>query len=44
MLEQDILTAFGHSNDGYYCHFTPLNHPCVHLIDTRLNLFRDDNN
>ena len=38
MLGQDVLTALNHSNDGYYYHFTPLNHPCVHLINKRLNL------
>ena len=43
MLEQDILTALDHSNDGYYCHFIPLNHPYVYLKDTRLNLFCDGN-
>ena len=43
MLEQDILTALDHSNDGYYCHFIRLNHPYVYLIDTRLNLFCDGN-
>lgn len=40
--EQQILDALDHSNDGYYCNFLPLNHPYVYLIDTRLNLFRSD--
>jgi hypothetical protein len=41
-LEQEILTALDHSNDGYYCDFIPLNHPYSYLIDTRLNLFQSD--
>lgn len=42
ILEQHILDALDHSNDGYYCNFLPLNHPYTYLIDTRLNLFRSD--
>ena len=38
--ESDILTALDHSNDGYYCNFVPLNHPYSYIIDSRLNLFR----
>lgn len=38
--EQAILRTLDHANDGYYCHFIPLNHPYSYLIDTRLNLFR----
>lgn len=40
--EQHILDALDHSNDSYYCNFLPLNHPYTCLIDTRLNLFRSD--
>ena len=40
--EQQILDALDHSNDGYYCNFLPLNHPYTYLIDTRLNLFRSN--
>lgn len=40
--EQIILDTLDHSNDGYYCDFIPLNHPYSYLIDTRLNLFRND--
>lgn len=40
--EQHILDTLDHSNDGYYCNFLPLNHPYTYLIDTRLNLFRSD--
>ncbi|MCB2407767.1 DUF7003 family protein [Hymenobacter lucidus] len=41
--EQEILRTLDHANDGYYCHFIPLNHPYNYLIDTRLNLFRSEN-
>ncbi|WP_426060026.1 DUF7003 family protein [Hymenobacter sp. B1770] len=41
--EQQILDALDHSNDGYYSDFIPLNHPYSYLIDTRLNLFRSEN-
>lgn len=40
--ERQILDALDHSNDGFYCDFIPLNHPYSYLIDTRLNLFRNE--
>ncbi|GAB3848261.1 hypothetical protein GCM10028822_10860 [Hymenobacter terrigena] len=41
--EQEILDSLDHSNDGVYYDFIPLNHPYSYLIDTRLNLFRSEN-
>lgn len=35
-----ILHVLDHSNDGYYCSFVALGHPYSYLIDTRLNLFK----
>lgn len=40
---QEILKTFDNSNDGYYCSFVDLGHVYSHLIDTRLNVFRGDN-
>jgi hypothetical protein len=37
-----ILHALDHSNDSYYCSFISLGHPYSYLIDSRLNLFRAD--
>ncbi|MGX7686033.1 DUF7003 family protein [Flectobacillus sp. BAB-3569] len=43
MTEEDILNTLDHSNDGYYCSFVELGHPYSYLLDTRLNVFRGDN-
>ncbi|NML63905.1 hypothetical protein HHL22_01680 [Hymenobacter sp. RP-2-7] len=37
---QAILHALDYSNDGYYHSFVALGHPYSYLIDSRLNLFR----
>ncbi|MFN8335597.1 MAG: hypothetical protein U0U09_10740 [Cyclobacteriaceae bacterium] len=44
MTEQDILNALDNSNDGFYCSFVELGHIYSYLIDTRLNVFRGNNN
>ncbi|HMV89871.1 MAG TPA: hypothetical protein PKA40_09545, partial [Cyclobacteriaceae bacterium] len=44
MTEQDILNALDNSNDGFYCSFVELGHVYSYLIDTRLNVFRGNNN
>jgi len=41
--EQDILHTLDLSNDGYYCTFVDLGNGYSYLIDTRLNVFRGDN-
>jgi hypothetical protein len=43
MTEEEILHALDNSNDGYYCSFVELGHVYSFLIDTRLNVFRGDN-
>lgn len=40
---QEVLKTLDNSNDGYYCSFVDLGHVYSHLIDTRLNVFRGDN-
>ena len=42
MTEEEILNTLDNSNDGYYCSFIELGHVYSYLIDTRLNVFRDD--
>ena len=42
MTEQDILATLDHSNDGFYCLFISLGDVHSYLIDTRLNVFRAD--
>lgn len=44
MTEEEILNTLDNSNDGYYCSFIELGHVYSYLIDTRLNVFRADNN
>ena len=39
----EILNRPDHSDDGYYCPFVELRHVYSYLIDTRLNVFRADN-
>jgi hypothetical protein len=43
MTEEEILNALDNSNDGYNCSFVDLGHVYSYLIDTRLNVFRGDN-
>ncbi|GAB2779182.1 hypothetical protein GCM10027275_23400 [Rhabdobacter roseus] len=43
MTEEEILSTLDNSNDGYYCSFVELGHVYSYLIDSRLNVFRDDN-
>lgn len=43
MTEQDILNILDDSNDGFYCSFVELGHVYSYLIDTRLNVFRGNN-
>lgn len=43
MTEEEILNTLDNSNDGYYCSFVELGHVYSYLIDTRLNVFRGDN-
>lgn len=43
MTEEEILNTLDNSNDGYYCSFVDLGHVSSYLIDTRLNVFRGDN-
>lgn len=43
MTEEEILNTLDNSNDGYYCSFVDLGHVYSYLIDTRLNVFRADN-
>lgn len=42
--ERDILDTLDHSKDGTYCTFILLGDVYSYLIDSRLNVFRDDNN
>jgi hypothetical protein len=44
MTEDEILDTLDNSNDGYYRSFVSLGHVYSYLIDTRLNVFRADNN
>lgn len=43
MTEEEILNTLDNSNDGFYCSFVDLGHVYSYLIDTRLNVFRGDN-
>ena len=43
MTEEEIFNTLDNSNDGYYCSFVELGHVYSSLIDTRLNVFRGDN-
>lgn len=43
MTEKEILSTLDNSNDGYYCSFVDLGNIYSYLIDTRLNVFRGDN-
>lgn len=43
MTEEEILNTLDNSNDGYYCSFVELEHVYSYLIDTRLNVFRGNN-
>jgi len=43
MTEEEILNPLDNSNDGYYCSFVDLGHVYSYLIDTRLNVFRGEN-
>ncbi len=42
LTENSILETLDNSEDGYYRHFIYLGHPYSHLIDCRLNIFRDE--
>ncbi len=42
MKEEDILQVLDNCHDGYYCSFVDLGHVYSYLIDTRLNIFRDN--
>lgn len=44
MTAKEILHALDHSHDGYYKSFVSLGDPYSYLIDSRINLFRSDNN
>ena len=44
MTEEEILNTLDHSNDGYYCSFVELDHGYSYLIDSRINVFCDDDN
>jgi hypothetical protein len=44
MTEEEILNTLDNSNDGAYCSFVELGHVYSYLIDSRLNIFRSDNN
>lgn len=43
MTEEKILNTLDNCNDGYYCSFVDLGNVYSYLIDTRLNVFRSDN-
>jgi hypothetical protein len=43
MTENEILQTLDNCHDGYYCSFVELGHVYSYLIDTRLNIFRDEN-
>lgn len=43
MTEEEIINTLDNSNDGYYCSFVDLGYVYSYLIDTRLNVFRGDN-
>ncbi|NJK98668.1 MAG: hypothetical protein HC905_30465, partial [Bacteroidales bacterium] len=43
MTEDEILNTLDNSNDGYYCSFIDLGNVYSYLIDTRINIFRGDN-
>ena len=40
--EEQILERLDNYKLGYYCQFIDLGHVCSHLIDSRLNIFRND--
>jgi len=40
--EEDVLNALDHCNDGFYRLFVQLDEPYSYLIDSRLNVFRSD--
>lgn len=40
MTTEEILHILDHANDGYYCWFVEMNHANSYLIDSRLNIFR----
>src|SRR5690606_21151364 len=40
--EKEVLNALDYSYDGYYCEFVQLGHGYSYLIDSRLNVFRND--
>lgn len=44
MTEADILNTLDYSNDGYYCSFVELGHVYSYLIDSRLNVFCENEN
>lgn len=43
MTKEEILNTLDNSNDGFYCSFVELGHAYSYLIDTRLNIFRGNN-
>ncbi|MFI5204036.1 MAG: DUF7003 family protein [Flavobacteriales bacterium] len=43
MTKEEILNTLDNSNDGYYCSFVDLGHVYSYLVDTRINIFRADN-
>lgn len=43
LTEQDILHTLDLSNDGYYCSFVEFDQGYSYLIDSRLNVFRGEN-
>lgn len=42
MVEQDILNALDNCHNGYYSSFVQLGHPYSYLIDSRVNVFRNN--
>jgi hypothetical protein len=44
MTEEEILNTLDNTNDGAYCSFVELGHVYSYLIDSRLNIFRSENN
>jgi hypothetical protein len=40
--EKEVLNSLDYSYDGYYCEFVQLGHGYSYLIDSRINLFRND--
>ncbi len=44
MTEEEILNTLDNSNDGYYCSFVVLDHGYSYLIDSRINVFCDNDN